>query len=171
MLTNEHICVIMIENVKEVHTMSKESKIFSPTTWGVQETISHYESFGWELLSINGNQIVMARETQNPVYSQLVKFQDLYEQLDAKYKSMVPPMPPKPLNPVNYKGAIIAFLCLIIPGVLYVAYRINKKNQYNMELADYNIALDKYNAEREAILAQMKEKADQSRVVFFARQN
>lgn len=151
--------------------MSKESKIFSAQLWSAQETVTHYESFGWELLSINGSQIVMSRESQNPVYSELVKYQAIYEELEAKYKSMVAPICPAPLNPVNYKGAVIGFLCLIFPGALYVAYRVKKKKEHDMAMEDYKNSLDKYNAKRQALLTEMKQTAEQSRAVFFSKQD
>ena len=63
--------------------MSREAKIFEPNVWGVQETITHYEAFGWELLSINGKQIVMSRE--NYLYT----FQILTSKpLNARLSSM-----------------------------------------------------------------------------------
>ncbi len=149
--------------------MSKESRIFSAQLWSAQETVTHYESFGWELLSINGSQIVMSRETQNPVYSELVKYQAIYEDTEATYKNMIAPVRPAPLPPVNYKWAIIGFLCFIIPGALYVAYRVNKKKEYDLAMREYDNRLAKYNSKRQLLLAEMKQTAEQSRAVFFSK--
>ena len=55
--------------------MSKESRIIKAGPHGTQATITDYECFGWEVLSINGADIIMSRETQNPVYAELVKAQ------------------------------------------------------------------------------------------------
>ena len=150
--------------------MSKESRIFSPRLYSVQETITHYESFGWELLSINGNQIAMSRETQNPVYAELVKYQAKYEELEQNYKNMIAPIAPAPLNPVNVGAAVVGVLCFIIPGALYIAYRINKKKKYDTEMREYHEAFAAYNSKRQTILAEMKQTAEQSRAVFFSKQ-
>ena len=171
MLTNEHICVIMVKNtIKRGVKMSKESKIFSPNLWSAQETITHYESFGWELLSLNGNQIVMSRESQNPVYPEMVKYQGKYEALEAEYKGLMGPQRPAPLPPVNYIGAIIGLLCFVVPGALYIAYRIKKNKEHDMAIEDYNNSLNKYNARRQSLLEEMKQTAEQSRTVFFSKQ-
>ena len=71
--------------------MSRESKILRAGIYDAETTIQHYESFGWELLSLNGTQITMSRETQNPVYAELVKSQAKYEALYAKYNSIQNP--------------------------------------------------------------------------------
>ena len=151
--------------------MSKESKIFSASLWSAQDTVTHYESFGWELLSINGSQIVMSRESQNPVYSDLVKYQAIYEGLEAEYKSVQAPVRPMPLKPVNIKGAIIGFLCFIVPGALYVAYRVNKKKEYDAVMEDYRNKYAAYEAKRADILNKMQETATKSRAIFFSKQD
>ncbi len=151
--------------------MSKESRVFTPSLYSVQETITHYESFGWELLSINGNQIAMSRETQNPVYSELVKYQAIYEGLEEKYKNMIAPFAPAPLSPISFRAAIIGILCFVIPGALYIAYRINKKKKYDLEMQEYRDALAAYNSKRQMILAEMKQAAEKSRAVFFSKQD
>ena len=39
--------------------MSRESKILKVGAFGAEKTVYHYESFGWELLSLNGDTITM----------------------------------------------------------------------------------------------------------------
>lgn len=157
-------------NVRGDIKMSKESRIFTPSLYSAQETITHYESFGWELLSINGNQIAMSRETQNPVYAELVKYQAKYEELEQDYKNVIAPIAPAQLEPVNIGAAIIGVLCFIIPGALYIAYRINKKKKYDAEMQEYHQAFAAYNSKRQMIPAEMKRTAEQSRAVFFSKQ-
>lgn len=150
--------------------MSKESRIFSPTVWGAQDTITHYESFGWELLSINGNQITMSRETQNPVYPELVKFQAKYEDLALQLANLRAPACPEPLPPVNFKFAIIGFICLIVPGAIYVAYKVNKKKEFDAAMQEYREKYAAYQATRQQLLEKMKATAADSRAVFFSKQ-
>ena len=172
MLTNEHICVIIMKNKphKGDVIMSKESKIFSAQLWSAQETVTHYESFGWELLSLNGNQIVMSRESQNPVYPELVKYQSEYEAFEAEYKSVKDPQMPAPYEPVNYMGAFIGLLCFIIPGAIYIAYKVNKKKEYDEAMNQFNDSLAKARAKRDELRRKMKETAEKSRALFFSRQ-
>ena len=68
--------------------MSRESIIMKEGPWGAQQTISHYESFGWELMSLNGEQIAMSRETQDSVYGELVKRQAAYEAKLKQYEAI-----------------------------------------------------------------------------------
>ena len=149
--------------------MSKESKIFSPNLWSTQDTITHYESFGWELLSLNGNQIVMSRESQNSVYPELVKFQKIYEDTAAEYNSLKAPTPPvKPIG-ISFGICFITFLLFLIPCIIYVAYKLNQNNEYQKTLQAYNASLAEYNNRRSALLEKMKSTVEQSRVVFFSK--
>jgi len=66
--------------------MSKESITFNVPVLRQQAHIHDYECFGWELLSVNGESVTMSRETQTPVYSDLVKYQVRYEELTALMK-------------------------------------------------------------------------------------
>jgi len=151
--------------------MSKESKIFTATLWNAQETVTHYESFGWELISLNGNQIVMSRESQNPVYPELVKYQGMYEETAAQYSSLQAPTRPAALPSVNYRAAVIGYICLIFPGVLYTVYRVNKKKEYDQAMNEYNEKHAAYQAKRQELLEKMKNIALESRGVFFSRQS
>ena len=82
--------------------MSRESKIIRTSIYDAEKTIYHYESFGWELLSINGEQITMSRETQNPVYTDLVKSQAKYESLMQEYQGLQNPVAPAKPAPFKF---------------------------------------------------------------------
>lgn len=118
MLTNEYICVIILANsTLRGNIMSRESKIISAQEFDTQKTIFQYESFGWELLSINGTQITMSRETQNPVYTDLVKHQSQYEDLLAKLRAM--PVPKAPANhaPFSLNTWFISLFASFFPAL------------------------------------------------------
>ena len=151
--------------------MSRESKIFSPNLWNTQDTITHYESFGWELLSVNGNQIVMSRESQNPVYPELVKYQKIYEDTAAEYQSLKAPTPPVKPQGLSFGICFITFILFIIPCVFYVMYKMKQNNEYKEALNMYNNSVAEYNERRTALLNQMKTATEQSRIVFFSKQN
>jgi hypothetical protein len=154
--------------------MSKESKILQAGPWGAQSTISHYECFGWELVSMNGNQIIMARETQDSVYPELVKHQAAYEGKVAAYQALkkpvlVPPVEPKP---ISIKTCFILFLLFIFPFALYLAYKITKKKEYDEKLAalqaEHTAAMNAYNATKSRLVAEAEAVAAESRAIFFA---
>lgn len=87
--------------------MSRESKIFSVGTKAeVSEKVKDYESFGWELLSINGLDVSMSRETQNPVYVHLVKKENEYEETIEeiwKHKIELRNLNYNPINPALFR--------------------------------------------------------------------
>ena len=126
MLTKENICVILrkiFQHIKEC-VMSRESKIIRASVHDAEKTIYHYESFGWELLSINGEQITMSRETQNPVYSELVKNQAKYEGLMQSYIALQRPAAPAKPAPFKFGTCLILLLLAVLPGALYIAYKV-----------------------------------------------
>lgn len=150
--------------------MSRESKILNAGVFSAQETISHYESFGWELLSLNGSQITMSRETQNPVYSDLVKNQAKYEELTLKYLSISDPTAPACPNEFAFGTCLLLLVLGVVPGVIYIAYKINRHLAYKEAMQRYQDEKREVNKERESILAQMQEVALNSRATFFSRQ-
>ena len=164
--------------------MSRESKILQAGPWGAQSTVSHYESFGWELVSMNGNQIVMSRETQDKVYPQLVKHQAAYEEKVAEYNALKKPVPAKapvaPIAPapISLKTCAILFLLLIFPFVLYLVYKIKQKNEYEATLQvhksvldgiaeDHRKAMDEYNVTKSRLVTEAENIAAESRAIFF----
>lgn len=153
--------------------MSKESKILQAGPWGAQSTISHYECFGWELVSMNGSQIIMSRETQDSVYPELVKHQAAYEEKVAEYEALrkpvlVPPVEPKP---ISIKTCFILFLLFVVPFALYLTYKIMKKKEYNENFAAYQAelteAMNTYNATKSKLVAEAEAIATESRAIFF----
>ena len=150
--------------------MSRESKILNAYDWGTQETIAHYEAFGWELLSLNGNQITMSRETQNPVYTDLVKLQSKYEEKVNEYYALVPPTAPIKPARVKAKTCFYALICLVVPLVVYVTYKVLQFKKYNENLAAYNSEMDKYNAKRKQLREEMEKIVLDGRVTFFSKQ-
>ena len=150
--------------------MSRESKIFTPTTHNIQETITRYEAFGWELLSLDGSRITMSRETQNPVYTELVKHQAKYEELDREYHSFRhPKQPSKPES--SCFTYVMLYLLFIVPGVLYTAYKIRENDKYEEALEAYNAELERIKNRKDEILKEMEQIALDSRAIFFSRQS
>jgi hypothetical protein len=66
--------------------MSRESKILTCGKWEQMQTVNDYESFGWELLNATEDRLYISRETQNPVYSELQKYEIQYDAINAKIK-------------------------------------------------------------------------------------
>lgn len=151
--------------------MSRESKIIIADQFDAQKTISDYESFGWELLSINSNQITMSRETQNPVYPDLVKHQAKYEELLKKYKAVVMPFSPKKPEPFRISTWFKTLICLVIPCVIYTTCKIVQNSKYKKALAEYSGELAKATAKKSQLMEEMEKVALESRTIFFSKQN
>jgi hypothetical protein len=151
--------------------MSRESKILTAGILNTQETISHYESFGWELLSLNGSQITMSRETQNPVYADLVKHQAKYEDLETEYNSICDPLRPEKPAGFEFSTCLLLLILAVVPGLLYIAYKIYKNKIYQEAFASYNAKVNEIKKKRESILSEMKQVALDSRAIFFGKQN
>lgn len=140
--------------------MSRESKLFNESKSLIGKRIKEYESFGWELLSINGNDVSMSRETQNKVYAELVKFEYFYEELIAQQKALVhPPIPAK------FSGglAFIGLLAGVIPGVLYIIYKIVQNNKFKQKKYEFE-------SEYQRLEEEIKKTCADSRSTFFSRQ-
>lgn len=151
--------------------MSRESKIINAKEFDTQATISHYESFGWELLSVNGQQITMSRETQNPVYADLVKHQAEYESLLEKLRSLPYPVVPQRPVPFNLGKCFKMLLCLIVPGIAYIVYKTVKYKKYKNAFAVYEQELSHYNETRAELIAKMEAVTLESRVIFFSKKD
>ena len=150
--------------------MSRESKILSVGILGAESVVHHYESFGWELLCLNGEQIAISRETKNPVYNQLVAYQSQYEAKLAEYNRLkVPKAPIKPA-PFDLKTFLIRLLLLIVPGVLYYLKKNKELKEYENAKLLYDDEVIKYNEKRDALLAEMTKITTESRALFFGSQ-
>jgi len=151
--------------------MSRESKILTPKIWGLQETISHYESFGWELLSVNGNQITMSRETQNSVYAELVKLQAAYEEKLEEYGRLVAPTKPTAPITISIPTCFITLICLVIPFAVYITYKVIENKKYKEAMAIYVAQFAEYERKKKAIKDEMRAIILQGKTTFFSKQN
>ncbi len=141
--------------------MSRESKILTAGPWGAQATISHYESFGWELLSLNGeDQITMSRETQDEVYADLVKHQAAYEQKMNEFRAVEFELPAEP--EFSFPICLILLLIGLIPGIFYIAYKVSCKH-------DYEEAIKAHYEKLKSLKAEMESIASKSRAIFFSK--
>lgn len=141
--------------------MSRESKLFTaPNKKVIGDRVKEYESFGWELLSINGLDVSLSRETQNSVYTELVKYEYQYDVLREKVDNLQ-----KPSQPAAFSLGLflVATLIFIVPGVLYVYFYLKKKNEYIEQVRVYEETYAK-------LLIEIKKVCDDSRAVFFSRQ-
>ena len=142
--------------------MSRESKIIQTKSWEKpQDVVSHYEAFGWELLSLNGNQITMSRETQVECYTDLVKFQASYEEKKNEYDAIRDPIKPAP---ITFAACFWTFILAVFPLAIYLTVKI-KKNQAYKEAVSAN------DAKRAELISEMNSIVLQSRGVFFAKHN
>lgn len=139
--------------------MSRESKIFTETKANISKRVKEYEAFGWELLSINGFDVSMSRETQNKVYSDLVKFEYEYESLKDQQRALVVPIQPKP---IKASIVLIGLIFFLLPGILYIVYKILKNKKYTEDSG-------KYLAEFNRLEEEIKKVCETSRSTFFSR--
>ncbi|MDY0346829.1 MAG: hypothetical protein RBQ70_04080 [Acholeplasma sp.] len=140
--------------------MSREAKIFTvPQKGMVSRRVKEYESFGWELLSINNLDVSMSRETQNPKYAELIKFEYQYEDLIDQQRAIRYPITPYRLDTFT---AFILFVLFIFPGIFYVTYKNKEMRVYNEQLATAQAIYRRLDAE-------IKKVCETSRATFFSR--
>jgi len=140
--------------------MSRESKIFTALSKGiVGKRVKEYEAFGWELLSINGTDVSLSRETQNSVYPDLVKFEYEYEALRESQSALAVPIQPEPFSVF---WALIGLLIFVLPGVLYIVFKIMMNKKYNEKFLEYTTEFNRLENE-------IKNTCDKSRATFFSR--
>ena len=149
--------------------MSRESKIIKPTTWAAEKTIHHYESFGWELLSFTGDVITMTRETQIPVYAELVKMEMKYDQLIREYNSIPYPIAPVAPAPFDFGKCCKLLLCLIVPGAIYIGYKVKQKKANEEAMLGFHRQVTEYNQKRAAIEAEIDKLLVDSRAIFYGK--
>ena len=150
--------------------MSRESKILN-ANGNAQGVIQAYESFGWELLGLNGNQISMSRETQNPVYPELIKYQAQYEAKEAEIKALGQVKKPEEPDEFSFSTFFIALLFLIIPGLIYMIYKIVVWSSYKSEMEQYELECAELERKKNKIREEMNKIVADSRATFFSRQN
>lgn len=149
--------------------MSREAKIIDTSVLGVEKTINHYESFGWELLSLNGEKIVMSRETQIPVYADLVKNEIKYAELLKEYVEMKYPEKPLPPPPFGIGKFIILFILGIIPGLCYLCYKAKQRSNATVESYRYYTQIERCDKRKEDILKEIDQLVMDSRATFFGK--
>ena len=102
----------------------------------------------------------MSRETQNSVYTELVKYEYQYDVLREKLDNLKKPIQPSSFSLIMF---LVSTLLFVVPGVLYVYFYIKRKNQYEEDLKVYNETCDQ-------LVKEIKKVCDDSRAVFFSRQ-
>lgn len=102
----------------------------------------------------------MSRETQNSVYTELVKYEYQYDVLREKLDNLKKPIQPSSFSLIMF---LVSTLLFVVPGVLYVYFYIKRKNQYEEDLKVYNETCDQ-------LVKEIKKVCDDSRTVFFSRQ-
>jgi hypothetical protein len=140
--------------------MSRESKIFSESKALINKRVKEYEAFGWELLSINGQDVSLSRETQNKVYADLLKYEYNYEDQKEKQRALI-----KPIKPTKFSlmFAFIGLLCFVLPGVIYIIVKILSNNKYKNDSLQYESEYSKLESE-------IKKICQDSRSTFFSKQ-
>jgi len=143
--------------------MSRESKIIETSIGrNSQQIVYDYECFGWELLSLDKEQIVFSRETQNPVYPQLLKHQLAYEEKVNERNALLGNTFHQKLY--NVKLALFLFVLAVVPFILYTVFYYKKKKELD--------AARNANSEKiAAIEAEMKRITEESRAIFFSKQS
>ena len=150
--------------------MSREAKILNIPMQSAQRTIQHYEAFGWELLTINGTQIAMTRETQNPIYDELVKFQTQYETLMVAYLYLTEPKEPKAPHAYSLGVCVSLLLLGIVPGILYIKRFKEESEAYSAALHAYQKQSEEVKRKKSDLWSRIEATVAESRKIFFARQ-
>ena len=155
--------------------MSREAKILETPIWDTQTTVRYYECFGWELLTLNGKQIALTRETQDSVYPALVEKEEISAKILAQYLALRHPDIPDPQmpEPFSLKTCLVRFLLLIVPGVLYIVKKNKEKKAYAEALAATNArrceAERVYEEKKHDLLDELTRNAAESRALFFGK--
>jgi len=162
--------------------MSRETKILEVERSLIQKGIFHHESFGWEVAYMpypSGSNFILAlsRETQNPVYPQLVAYEARYQavqkeisDLAAELRKLIHIRNGIHIEKFNVGVAILLFILFIIPGIIYVA-NINKNNAIKQkEFDDLSQRIDDIQANIQSLETELTDIVNESRATFFARQ-
>ena len=150
--------------------MSREAKILKPGEMGLEKTVHHYESFGWELLSLSGDTIALSRDTQNPVYTTLVRNEIKYNKLVKEYNEMQPPVPPMEHARFKFGKFLLLFILGVVPGIIYIGCKIKHKRQNEAANAKYQRDLERFDESKAEALDVIAKLLKESRATFFARQ-
>ena len=149
--------------------MSREAKILKPGEMGLEKTVHHYESFGWELLSLNGDTIALSRDTQNPVYTTLVRNEIKYNKLVKEYNEMEEPIPPVEHTRFKFGKFLILFILGVIPGIIYIGRKSSHKRQDVAANAKYQRDLNRFEESKKEALDTIAKLLKESRATFYSR--
>ena len=118
----------MIETKEVILTGSPnyEEKIFRDMYYECKNYINDLTAFGWQPTQETSRRSgrsthhyqIMARETTMPHYNEYRKFENDYETAKDEIKYY---------EPMEVSTVFLLLLILIIPGVLYVAYKLAQK--------------------------------------------
>ncbi|MDR3293162.1 MAG: hypothetical protein LBT20_03555 [Clostridiales bacterium] len=178
--------------------MSRESKIIDCETQEQKQITYDNESFGWELLSISENRITMSRETQNPIYNELLKFEieyrDITKEIEKtkKEKKEFEKTKPNEISSgvaigiilliatticiliaftANYKIAwIIMSVVLIGFFIAYLLYKRKQINENEKELKLFNTKINEYNQKINLLNKNRKKVCEDSRTTLFSKE-
>lgn len=145
--------------------MTRESKLFTAVSKSdVSNKIKDYESFGWELLSVYGNDVSMSRNTQNPSYVHLVKYENEYENINEQIKLSKIELSKLSYTPITPILMLILTIMLIFPGVLYYLYKKKQKEEYLQRKSQLEAKISQLEADKIKIV-------NDSRATFFAQRS
>ena len=149
--------------------MSREAKIIKPGAWDIEQTINHYESFGWELLSIDNGSVVMSRDTQIPVYDALLKYEAKYQRLIDEYMDMSYPDAPEAHKPFSFGKFLVLFILGVLPGFIYACCKRRQKKNHKKALQRYQKMVEIREEEKQELLERIEQLVLNSRATFYAR--
>ena len=150
--------------------MSREAKIIKPGAWDIEQTIHHYESFGWELLSIDRDSLVMSRETQSPVYDTLLKNEAKYQRLIDEYMEMSYPDAPEAHKPFSFGKFLVLFILGVLPDFIYACAKRRQRKRHKKALERYQMMVEIRDGEKQELLERIEQLVLNSRATFYAKQ-
>ena len=149
--------------------MSREAKVIKPGAWDIEQTINHHESFGWELLSINNDTVVMSRETQSPVYDTLIKNEAKYQRLINEYMEMTYPEAPEAYKPFKFGKFLVLFILGVLPGFIYACAKRRQKKNHKKALERYQMMVEIREGEKLELLEKIEQLVLNSHATFYAK--
>jgi len=115
--------------------MGKESRIFA-----TYDEAKKYEAFGYEAVQIFQNGVLTTREGSRECYRALCNYEAEYEAALSEFTKLVKPVKHK----TNMFKVIILFICLIVPGIIYLYKGKKKEKEYTQKLEEYQKKYDQF---------------------------
>ena len=149
--------------------MPKETQTIQcyPNDNEINSTIRQWERWGWELISNQRcqefvkqdpdgtkhyetfNKLTFSRDKDASWYKELISLEAEYDnvchEVDRE-REKEPKVPSKPYFYINLLCALVLLFIFIVPGVIYIAFRIMK---YVKEKKDYEAMLKEYRIQHE----------------------